>query len=204
VGTREAKKADKLQRIEAAAREEFLAVGSASATVDRIVARAGVARGTFYLYYPDKDALFAALIGRVREPLMAAVDGAAAALAAGAEPMGVYAQFGAALAAVIVGDPDGARLLLREARSGGAGGDLARATMADVEGLVQRILDDAVARGLLRPHDTRAVALAICGGVERLTAAWLEPRPGAPALRPEAVTVELIGLFTWGLAAGRA
>lgn len=45
-----------------AARDVFVERGFAAATVDDIVAKAGVARGTFYLYYPDKRAVFEALV----------------------------------------------------------------------------------------------------------------------------------------------
>lgn len=203
VGTREAKKLDKQRRIEAAGIEEFLRHGFAAATVDAIVARAGVARGTYYLYYPDKEALLAALLARFAEPLVSAVGEACRALEQGGEPFPIYAVLGAALAELIRQEPDGARLLLQESRARGVGGELARRVTATLHGLTRQILDDAVARGLLRPHDSHAVGLAIAGGIERLAQAWLDPAPGEAPLQPEAVTVELIGLFTWGLAAGR-
>ena len=204
MGTREAKKLDKRRRIEAAGMQAFLAQGFSAATVDQIVAGAGVARGTYYLYYADKDALLAVLLARVGDPLVAAVRAAFDALAGGAEPLSCYAALGQALAAALQANPDGARLLQQEQRSRGAGGTAARIYARALDALTCQILDDAVRRGLLRPHDTRAVALAITGGVERLTQAWLNPEDGDPLLAPEAVTAELIGLFTWGLAAGRA
>ncbi len=203
MGTREAKKLDKQRRIEAAGMDEFLAHGFAAATVDRIVERAGVARGTYYLYYPDKDALLAVLLARVGDPLVAAVHAASAALSEGREPFTTYAALGEALSAVLQGNRDGARLLQREDRSRGPGGEAARAYSRALHALTRHILDDAVRRGILRAHDTHAVGLAIVGGVERLTQAWLDPFEGEPPLAPEQVTAELIGLFTWGLAAGR-
>ena len=203
MGTREAKKLDKQRRIEAAGMEEFLRHGFAAATVDAIVARAGVARGTYYLYHPDKDALLAELLARFGGPLVAAVRCACTELEGGADPFAVYASLGSALTAHIGAQPDGARLLLQEARARGAGGEADRRITDTLHGLTRQILDDAVARGLLRPHDSHAVALAITGGVERLTLTWLDGQAGQPPLDPAAVTTELIGLFTWGLAAGR-
>ncbi|MGH9475347.1 MAG: TetR/AcrR family transcriptional regulator [Terriglobales bacterium] len=51
-----------------AARKVFGEKGFASATVDMIAAAAGVAKGTLYLYYESKDAIFwAALTSRFRE-----------------------------------------------------------------------------------------------------------------------------------------
>ncbi len=196
MGRREDNKAEKRRRLEAAGLRELLAVGYAAATVDRVVAEAGVARGTFYLYYADKHAMYVALLDRFWGPLGEGVARAREALRVGSEPMAVYAALGAELATVVASDPDGARLSLRESRSAGAGGVEVRARSAQVEALTEAILVDAVARGLLRPHHTGAVALAITGGVERLVWAWLE---GEGELDPMVVTAELTGLFTFGL-----
>lgn len=53
----------RLQILEAA-RDVFAKRGYARATVDDIVAEAGVARGTFYLYFDDKRQAFAELVDR--------------------------------------------------------------------------------------------------------------------------------------------
>lgn len=57
-------KAERRQQILNAAREVFAKRGYAQTTVDDIVAQAGVARGTFYLYFDDKRAAFAELVDR--------------------------------------------------------------------------------------------------------------------------------------------
>ena len=57
-------KAERCQQILNAAREVFAKRGYAQTTVDDIVAQAGVARGTFYLYFDDKRAAFAELVDR--------------------------------------------------------------------------------------------------------------------------------------------
>ena len=46
----------------AAARAEFALKGFANATVDDIADRAGIAKGTVYLYFPSKNDLFLALL----------------------------------------------------------------------------------------------------------------------------------------------
>jgi AcrR family transcriptional regulator len=43
----------------------FLQYGYKHTTVDQIVASVGIAKGSFYLHYPSKDAVFAAVSGRV-------------------------------------------------------------------------------------------------------------------------------------------
>lgn len=200
MGRREENKLDKRRRIDAAGVQEFLAVGYAPATVERMVERAGVARGTFYLYYTDKHALFTDVVARFYTPLVVAIAGARDALAGGADPPDVYSALGAALAAGVADHADGARLVLREMRSAGPGGEVVRHWSAQIDILTADILQDAVARRLLRPHETATVALAITGGVERLAWSWLL---GEAPRDPAAATLELIGLFTFGLAAER-
>ncbi len=55
-------KAERRGELLDAARDVFVEKGFAAASVDDIVARAGVARGTFYLYFQDKRAVFEALV----------------------------------------------------------------------------------------------------------------------------------------------
>lgn len=57
-------KDDRRAQILAAAREEFAEKGYHATGIDDIVARVGIARGTFYLYYPDKKAIFGELVDR--------------------------------------------------------------------------------------------------------------------------------------------
>lgn len=55
---------ERRQHILAAARHVFAKHGYHEATIDHIVVEAGVARGTFYLYFADKRAVFSDLIDR--------------------------------------------------------------------------------------------------------------------------------------------
>jgi AcrR family transcriptional regulator len=57
-------KAERRAQILAAARNVFSRLGYHQATIDHVVAEAGVARGTFYLYFDDKRAVFSELIDR--------------------------------------------------------------------------------------------------------------------------------------------
>jgi AcrR family transcriptional regulator len=59
-----AAKAERRQQILKAAREVFAKRGYHQTTIDDIVREAGVARGTFYLYFEDKRAVFSELIDR--------------------------------------------------------------------------------------------------------------------------------------------
>ena len=59
---RTAKAAARREAILDAALEEFSARGFAAARLDDVARRAGVAKGTIYLYFADKEALFQELI----------------------------------------------------------------------------------------------------------------------------------------------
>jgi AcrR family transcriptional regulator len=59
--------ADRRSELLAAARVVFAKKGYESATVSEIVGRAGVAQGTFYLYFPGKEALAGAFAESVAE-----------------------------------------------------------------------------------------------------------------------------------------
>ncbi len=54
-GSREQKRLETHERIYAAALAEFREAGFQKAQIDRIVERAGVARGTFYFHFPTKE-----------------------------------------------------------------------------------------------------------------------------------------------------
>jgi AcrR family transcriptional regulator len=66
-------KAERRQQILHAAREVFAKRGYHQATIDDIVAQAGVARGTFYLYFEDKRSVFSDLIDRFSAKLTMAI-----------------------------------------------------------------------------------------------------------------------------------
>src|SRR5258707_13413797 len=56
---------DKQDRILDAAQRLFVRYGVKRTSVDDIVREAGIAKGTLYLYYDSKNALFAAVAARV-------------------------------------------------------------------------------------------------------------------------------------------
>src|SRR5260221_6928239 len=75
---REAKAAARREAILDAALDEFSARGFAAARLDDVAARAGVAKGTIYLHFSDKEALFQELIRTVMGPLVATLETTAA------------------------------------------------------------------------------------------------------------------------------
>lgn len=65
MGTVETKKKEKRQALLDAAYALFLERGADKTSVSDITSRARVAKGTFYLYFQDKDAVLRALLGRI-------------------------------------------------------------------------------------------------------------------------------------------
>jgi AcrR family transcriptional regulator len=58
VGARARRSAERRNAILAAALEEFSARGYAATRLDDVARRAGVAKGTIYLHFPDTETLF--------------------------------------------------------------------------------------------------------------------------------------------------
>lgn len=73
-GAREVRSAARRQAILAAALEEFSAAGFAAARLDDVAKRAGVAKGTIYLYFADKETLFQELARSMLSPLVGHVE----------------------------------------------------------------------------------------------------------------------------------
>jgi AcrR family transcriptional regulator len=66
----------KRQLILAAALEEFSARGFAAARLEDVARRAGVAKGTIYLYFSDKETLFQELVRAELSPIVTALEAA--------------------------------------------------------------------------------------------------------------------------------
>ncbi|HEY2230522.1 MAG TPA: TetR/AcrR family transcriptional regulator [Xanthobacteraceae bacterium] len=77
-GPRSDRRAARRQAILAAALREFSARGFAAARLDDVALAAGVAKGTIYLYFRDKEALFQDLIRSEMSPVVATLETALA------------------------------------------------------------------------------------------------------------------------------
>lgn len=71
---REARSAARKEAILAAALDEFSASGFATARLEDVAKRAGVAKGTIYLYFADKEALFQELARSMLSPLVGHIE----------------------------------------------------------------------------------------------------------------------------------
>jgi AcrR family transcriptional regulator len=86
--TRKERSAARREVILAAALDEFSLRGFEAARLDDVAKRAGVAKGTIYLYFRDKESLFQELIRTMLTPLVGTIE----ALGAADLPMSALAQ----------------------------------------------------------------------------------------------------------------
>jgi len=73
-GVREARSAARREAILAAALDEFSLRGFEAARLDDVAKRAGVAKGTIYLYFRDKESLFQELIRSMLTPVVGTLE----------------------------------------------------------------------------------------------------------------------------------
>src|ERR1700730_3872804 len=158
------------ERILDAAVRVFSNKGYHGTLVDEIASEAGTSKGGVYFHFPNKQAIFLALLDRLSAMLRERID---AAVASQGDPI---ARADAALEGVLTtfaGHRRLARLFMVEAL--GAGPEFSvrmiqiRATFAD---LIRAQLDDAVAVGAIPPLDTATVATAWFGAVNELVTHW--------------------------------
>jgi TetR/AcrR family transcriptional regulator, fatty acid metabolism regulator protein len=158
-------------RILQAALQIFAEKGYHRAVVDDIVRASGTSKGAVYHHFPNKEALFLALVdafsARLAEAVAMAVErshGALgkveAALRAGLETFARHRAL--------------ARILLLESVSLGSA---YQAKRAEVHGrfasLIGAYLDQAMAEGSVPPLDTRVATLAWLGAVNEVVIQWL-------------------------------
>ncbi len=71
---RKARSADRRYAILTAALDEFASRGFEAARLDDVARRAGVAKGTIYLYFRDKESLFQELVRTMLTPLVGTIE----------------------------------------------------------------------------------------------------------------------------------
>jgi len=174
---------DRPGEICAAALEVFAEKGFAAARLDEIAKRAGVSKGTLYLYFQDKADLFRAVIRDTVAPRVAAVRELADKLElpfaqivplflANFAEMATRLPVGA-VAKIVIGEsrnfPDLAKIWHDQVASG---------ALSALEQLIQRAQD----RGEVRPGDARLMAFSLMGPM-LMGVLWretLQPAGGQP------------------------
>lgn len=179
----EARKAQARERIVAAALAQLADGGYASASVQGIAGRAGVATGTVYRHFHSKDALFAEVFRRASGRELEVVSEVAGddsrpapeRVTAGLEAFARRALAAPTMAFALLAEPvapavEAERLTFRR----GYRDALAAA------------LDEGIERGELAPQDTRTVAAALVGATAEALVGPLSPAASNGNGRPRA------------------
>jgi AcrR family transcriptional regulator len=149
-GAREIRSAARREAILAAALEEFASRGFAAARLDDVASRAGVAKGTIYLYFADKETLFQELVRSMLTPLIGQFE----ALATTDIPLAVLGEKLIDVATrEVIGSrrKDIIRLIISEGQRFPAIADFYyREVLSRVFAALQQILQRALERGELR------------------------------------------------------
>lgn len=159
------------QRLLDAAEIVFADKGYHGAVVDDIIHASDSSKGGFYFHFPNKEAIFLALIDALTPRLEAAVDRA---IAGETDPV---TQLDAALRIVMETFSRHrhlSKILLVEAVGLGHGFD---EKLLHVRGrfatMIQRRLDLAIVAGRIEPMDTEIVACAWFGSINEVVVRWL-------------------------------
>ena len=200
-GARDANRRARLSQIGEASLTLFLEQGIPAVSIDQIVERAGVAKGSFYRYFRDKEEL----VGTLLEPLVDAIGRAftdcrtALSRASNAEELSAsYLELARSVAAAIAAQPRAALLYLQEARGPALGARAPVRRLADeIADRAEQLSRHACDHGLLRQFDPRVQGLVVLGAVERLLYDFLSGR--RIAARPEAVAAMVVSIILDGV-----
>lgn len=186
---------DKVQRREEllkAARDVFASKGYHDAKIDDIVAGAGVAKGTFYLYFPDKRSVLEELV----DGLFARMGAAILKVDPSSDVESQVKHNIRAVLAVLLDDPGLTQVLLSYA----AGLDPAfvekiQSFYGGTKKLLERALHEGQQLGIVGPGDTEMWATFTIGALKELLADL--PRSGRIRTR-EALVDEIFGFLEKG------
>ena len=201
-------RASRAEKIREQRRRELLEValrvfaqrGYHQARIADIIDAAGVARGTFYLYFESKNAIFHALLDDLLVRVRASVIGVS--MAANAPPVNVQIRDSVErVLAAFVASPDLTRVVLREAVGLDAEVDK---KLADFYARLHRWLADALSNGkrlgLLRVSDGELAAWAVLGTIKQMVQLLVDgpedgtARPSTRAAAEAILEYSLLGL----------
>ncbi|MDW8363625.1 MAG: TetR/AcrR family transcriptional regulator [Myxococcales bacterium] len=195
---REAQKRRRREHLLACAREVFAERGYHGTSVDDIVRRAGVARGTFYLYFADRRAAFEALV----DDFFARLTGCIRSIDVAHPTEPPVSQLRANLqrvCALALSEPASLQCVLRDAS--GLDVEFDRKLAAFYRGLY-RFLDESLEVGqrigLVRSGDRRVMVALAVGGLKQILADAVRGEAPADA---DALTDEIMRFLSAGLLA---
>lgn len=198
--------ANRRSELKSAALRQFVSKGYKATTVDDIVRAADAAKGTFYLHFQNKKALFAELMDDFSKAVLLSfdaldmkadtVDSIPAGPVKGQAVRLLSEAYGAFFRTCRKQKPL-ARLFLQETLVDAELKAKRQAIYEAFADLARRSLDAGIRLGLVRPMDSRIVAHAIVGMIERVATQYLivEPTADIDVLVRELARFEAFGIL---------
>lgn len=170
-------KAERRRELLRAARDVFASKGYHDAKVDDIVARAGVAKGTFYLYFSDKRSVFAELV----DGLFGRIGGAILRVDVSTDIQEQIKHNIRAVVAVLLDDTTVTQLLLSQANAlDPAYGDKVRSFYDGVHLLLRESLAEGQRLGIVADGDAAFFATCTLGMLKEILLDLAEGRRTFP------------------------
>lgn len=195
------RKGERRSQILRCARKVFAEKGYHAAGVSDIIREAGVARGTFYLYFESKRAIFDELLDVLFQELESQIRRVDPTGGAEESARQMLDNVGRVLD-TLLRHRDLTRILLREAVGLDAGFDRKLDELyRRLAGLIERSLVSGREMGLVRDLDRRVASLMILGALKQvLDHSLADPGslPAAPALAREFLGIVLTGVIRPG------
>jgi AcrR family transcriptional regulator len=194
----------KRQFILKAAAAAFGEKGFHAVAVKDIAERAGIARGTFYLYFKDKRDVYRALSRELQSQVMEAIlpGGAAGVLAEGVDLTALIRERLVALARLFERESGFARVYAyRTAGTDPEFEEQRREFLRELVNVIAAVLRAGADRGVFRRQDPRVAAMCLIGSVDMVIERWLqasgaEEDPSLAEMMDEAARFFLPALLT--------
>ena len=200
MGRREEKKRQTQTRILDGSAKLFVDRGYERCTIDDIVKAAGIARGTFYLYFEDKSSVFKALLDGLYQPIVEILTSALKDMAENNNtPLAHqirYIKTAIDLAQLIESKQAALPLHFREVWAAGVQGEAIRQWRKQIEELASQLIASSIEHNLIRPVPPMLTSMAVVGSTERIIWGWLH---GELPQSRRTLAQELAALFWQGI-----
>lgn len=171
-GKRDLNRRRRIHQICEAALPLFLQRGVAEVTIEQIAERAGLAKGSVYHYFPDKETLVQTVIAPFAEAVRGALGSCLRAvdtLGDDGDPAVPFTELGMAIAAAIFSNQEIVRLYLQESRGPATGARQPLRALRD--DFIAEAIELGLAarrRSLFRDYDPHVPPIASIGAAEAL------------------------------------
>ncbi len=185
-------------QILAAAKEVIADRGYHKASINEIIRRADIARGTFYLYFESKEKVFASILEEALRALRARILRIEVADPRAAPPKQQLRDSLVRVFDYVLGERPLTQILLLH----GQAADVEAAARVDgfyreIKELIRSSLDHGLEMGLVRPCNSRLVAAALLGAVRGVVQDAIDASepPSTEAIVDELISFALRGVF---------